>query len=117
MSFAPLQKLLENTDGRQRRLLLMLAACALLLILAIALRPGKGIFADATSRTYLADGNELTVAVHDALYERFDTPGTPVSLNLAIAREFADSKDLKLTMDRLSMLSDDYEGKVAVQKW
>jgi len=28
-----------------------------------------------------------------------------------------DLRDLKLTMDRLSMLSEDFEGKVAVQKW
>jgi len=52
------------------------------------------------------------------IVERFITILDRLRLQIRAKDEIQpDLEDLKLTMDRLSMLSDDYEGKVAVQKW
>jgi len=52
------------------------------------------------------------------IVERFITIMDRLRLQIRAKDEIhPDLEDLKLTMDRLSMLSDDFEGKVAVQKW
>ena len=112
MPFAPLKKLLDNTNGRQRRFVLLglLGTCLLTATLVILLTSTALSFGNGDSSTVVTTSNrpisgspntginQLTVAVHDPLYERFDTPGTPVSLNLAIAREFASRNNLQISI-------------------
>lgn len=109
MPLTPLTNLLENTNGRQRRFVLLGllgTGVLILLLISTALSYGNGDDTEAlvisSSRaiagTQGTGKNQLTVAVHDPLYERFDTPGTPVALNLAIAREFASRKNLQVSI-------------------
>ncbi len=112
MPSAPLKNLLDNTNGRQRRFVLLglLGACLVTITLIILLTSTALSFGGGGSSTVVTTSNgpvsglpntginQLTVAVHDPLYERFDTPGTPVSLNLAIAREFASRNNREISI-------------------
>ncbi len=86
-----LSNLLENSNGKQRRvaLLCLIVLCALLFV-AHSMQ-GPAAPAKAISDT-------LRVTVLDTLYKRFDSPGTPGYLNILLVNEFATvtGRDLEL---------------------
>ena len=103
-----LSNLLENSNGKQRRvaLLCLIVLCGLLFI-AYSIQkpamPGPGKPAKATSNT-----NKLRVTVLDPLYKRFDSPGTPGYLNILLVNEFATVTGSELELQH----SSDYQEAV-----
>lgn len=105
MPYPVFQTLLNNTNGRQRRfamLVLFLLAVWLLVLLTIATAGFQPFAPTAKSLSNSTESKPLAVAVHDALYDRYDTPGTPVSFNLAIATEFAQSRGREVSIVKTS---------------
>ena len=100
MPYPRIQTLLDNTNGRQRRfaILVLLVSALLLVLLTIMARAGQHSSERDTRASKSTATGTLAIAVHDALYDRYDTPGTPVSLNLAIAAEFAQATARKVSI-------------------
>jgi len=106
-----LERVLEVTTVGQRRLAAFILVCIVIAVVRNAFTgtpPGGPAVhtasiagsaetdippAPAPSVAVIKNHGSIRVAVHDPLYERFDTPGTPVYKNLQIAEDFAASLD------------------------
>jgi len=102
-----LSNLLENSNGKQRRvaLLCLIVFCSLLFTAYSMQRPamqGPGAPAKAIS-------DKLRVTVLDPLYKRLDSPGTPGYLNILLVNEFATVTGSELELQH----SSDYQEAVA----
>ncbi len=95
MSNTLIHNLLENSNGRQRRaIVICIAAIAILLLATLLLRAED----DNVYRSSSNASGTLRVALYDPLFSRFDTPGTPGYLNVQLVNAFADHTGRKLDL-------------------